>query len=231
MTLGKEKIGFAISLLVLWPASIEAQVATPPPDTQPRPHQCGSRWVPKDLTNSSIEGVTTLAFHITEEGNVSDIEIRQSSGNDELDVAAKHCAETWKYRPAMRNGKPIEVAWQAKVSWFYPKFEIVRDCPFSSTPTSQHLSAERSVVLSFDIEPDGSVKNVSINRSSNDKELDAAAVTCLTARVYKPVIANGSPIAVTTETSLNWAPAASQATGGALLVTTDDAAAGERLPH
>jgi TonB family protein len=52
---------------------------------------------------------TTLKLRITNQGKVSDTEIQNSSGNTDLDEAAKQCALSWNYEPATINGIPAVV--------------------------------------------------------------------------------------------------------------------------
>src|ERR1700679_4186262 len=99
------------------------QVAPPvkPAVTAPasigRPHTCGQRYYPAMATRLGHEGTTTIGFKIGPDGSVKDVTIVSSSGFDELDQAAIPCAQGWTYKPAMQNGQPVEVPWQAKVTW------------------------------------------------------------------------------------------------------------------
>jgi len=84
-----------------------------------RPHNC-DKYYPRDLQRQGIEGTTTLAFQVTRQGWVEDIKIAQSSGNRLLDRWAEFCASHWHYKPATRDGSPVEVPWEAKVEWRVP---------------------------------------------------------------------------------------------------------------
>lgn len=99
------------------------QVAPPPkpavtsPASIGRPHACGQRYYPALATRLGHEGTTVLGFTIGTDGSVRDVKVVQSSGFPELDDAAIPCAQGWQYKPAMQNGAPVEVPWQAKVTW------------------------------------------------------------------------------------------------------------------
>jgi TonB family protein len=84
-----------------------------------RPHHC-EEYFPKDLQRQGAEGDTTLSFIVTVEGRVKDIRVAESSGNKGLDWAATMCAEHWKYKPARKDGTPIEAPWKAKIVWTVP---------------------------------------------------------------------------------------------------------------
>lgn len=53
--------------------------------------------------------VTTLKLKITNQGKVSEAQLQNSSGNTELDEAAKQCVLGWSYEPATINGTPVVV--------------------------------------------------------------------------------------------------------------------------
>ncbi len=83
------------------------------------PHECPQdRWYPPLAIRLNQEGTTTLAFHITTDGSISDVTVAESSGYNSLDEAAVHCASaSWHYKPAMQEGHPVEVPWKAIVKW------------------------------------------------------------------------------------------------------------------
>lgn len=83
------------------------------------PHTCPEdRWYPPLAICLNQEGTTTLAFHIMPDGSISNVTVAELSGHDLLDEAAVRCASSaWHYKPAMRNGQPIEWPWKASVRW------------------------------------------------------------------------------------------------------------------
>ncbi|MGN6515690.1 MAG: energy transducer TonB [Rhizomicrobium sp.] len=82
------------------------------------PHYCTN--YPPDEYKSGIGGTTVLSFVVGAEGNVSNVKVAQSSGNNDLDEAATNCATRRRYIPAVQNGKPVAVPWRAKVTWSAP---------------------------------------------------------------------------------------------------------------
>lgn len=103
--------------------NVTNKVAPPPKPaiTEPasigRPHVCGQRYYPALATRLGHQGTTTLSFKIGTDGSVKDPKVAQSSGFEELDNAAITCAQEWHYKPAIQSGQPVEVPWEAKVTW------------------------------------------------------------------------------------------------------------------
>lgn len=63
---------------------------------------------PPDLMADRVEGVVTLYAVIHSDGSVSDIHVLRSV-EDRLDHNAMHALEQWRFRPAMRNGAPVNL--------------------------------------------------------------------------------------------------------------------------
>jgi protein TonB len=101
----------------------QSKVETPKPVPQisspasiGRPHSCLQDY-PTISQRLNEEGTTMLGFKITPDGSVTDVHVATSSGHDRLDQAAVQCAQSWRYKPAMQNGQPVEVPWQTAVQW------------------------------------------------------------------------------------------------------------------
>jgi periplasmic protein TonB len=59
---------------------------------------------------ATLEGVVVLAVLVRSDGSAGDVRVRTTSGDQALDAAAVRAAETWRFRPATRDGVPVE-AW------------------------------------------------------------------------------------------------------------------------
>jgi TonB family protein len=152
-------------------------------------HTC-LEYYPKSEAKAGIEGKTLLRFTITDEGEVRDEAVDQSSGNANLDAAALQCVRTWRYRPAVQDGKPVAVSWKAYVVWKLeipqppPFAEPPRDCLHSYPVKAEDLAGiEGTTEVSFDIVR-GEVRDVSVTHSSGNAALDRAAVACIGSRRY-----------------------------------------------
>lgn len=80
------------------------------------PHDCAD-FYPGAERKAGAQGTTKVRFTITITGAVASPDVAQSSGNANLDAAALSCVLGWKYRPAMKDGKPVAVPWTADVVW------------------------------------------------------------------------------------------------------------------
>ncbi len=98
---------------------------TPPPEagkpSAPRAigkaHIC-VEYYPPQAVQDHVQGITTLSFRITSEGTVAEPTVESSSGSQALDDASLVCVREWQYRPAMLDGKAVEIPWRAEVRWF-----------------------------------------------------------------------------------------------------------------
>jgi protein TonB len=70
---------------------------------------------PEDARNQHIEGVVVLDVEIGKDGAVCDVAL--ISGHPMLAQAAIDAVRSWKYRPYLLNGEPIEVETSAQVNF------------------------------------------------------------------------------------------------------------------
>ncbi len=68
------------------------------------------------------EGLLVVALEILEDGNVGRWQIIQSTGEESLDKAATKAFLTWKFQPAMKNGKPVKTCIQVPIN-----FELTKE--------------------------------------------------------------------------------------------------------
>jgi len=74
--------------------------------------------MPPDLVGAHRAATVRLLLSVSEEGNVSDAEVLNSSGLPFLDsLAIEWVKQRWLYRPALRNGVPIAVTTTAIVKF------------------------------------------------------------------------------------------------------------------
>lgn len=77
-------------------ASLEAAVAPPPP-------------YPRDALREGLEGTVVLRLLVDVDGRPIDVVVERSSGHRVLDAAARrHVLARWTFRPAMRDGRPVQ---------------------------------------------------------------------------------------------------------------------------
>ena len=88
-----------------------ASVSRPPARLRPEP------LLSAIVSQTWRAGTTTLSFKIDTDGSVNNPVVAKSSGYDRLDQAAISCVGSWHYKPAIQDGPPVEVSWQATVKW------------------------------------------------------------------------------------------------------------------
>jgi TonB family protein len=82
--------------------------------TQKSPEQKPALNAPPRYPPESVvlreEGTTLIKLLVLEDGRPSSLQVDQSSGYPRLDNAALETVSTWRFKPAHREGKPVE-AW------------------------------------------------------------------------------------------------------------------------
>ena len=58
--------------------------------------------------HKGLEGLLVAVFEILEDGSVGQWQIVKSTGDELLDKAAVKAFLTWKFQPAMKNGRPVK---------------------------------------------------------------------------------------------------------------------------
>lgn len=155
-----------------------------------------------------LKGVTRLGFDIDETGHTKDPVIKQSSGAPELDDASRACIKLWRYRPAVKDDKPVIVPWEADIAWNIDSrperatdmTKCVRDIKLKPEDMAavQNPSAISYTVIG------GIVFDLRLDKSSGNKRLDNLALRCASRNRYRETVVIGaSPGFVSSET-INW---------------------------
>jgi TonB family protein len=167
--------------------SIAPTPTTTSPASAGAPHLCQDDY-PLAAIAWGNEGTTGLHFTITPLGTVSDPEIVESSGHDDLDQASLSCVRSWTYRPATQDGKPIAASWRANVAWRIAGVsfaEMPRNClEYYGVKKSQETNLGYTIVQ-YRISS-GAVIDPSVLVSSGNGELDANAVDCVNSFKISP---------------------------------------------
>ena len=99
-----------------------SQPATPPPavEVTPRAESLAQPTYPESARKAGIEGTAIVDVTISADGAVLGCSLATSSGNDLLDAAAIGAAQTSKFAPGKKDGKPavmkIKVPFQFKLA-------------------------------------------------------------------------------------------------------------------
>jgi TonB family protein len=171
-------------LICLFLAMPAAALAGAPAAERPvpagTPHVCMNDY-PESAVWDGAEGVAQVAFRIDTDGKVKNVTLVKSTGHEDLDAATLGCVGRWSYKPAMRDGAPVEVPWQVMVQWKMHGSEAdLHQCARYHAVTPQLLAGIGGLTkISFRIMPDGTTKDAEIVRSSGNGDLDRAAQRCI----------------------------------------------------
>ena len=72
---------------------------------------------PSSAISQGLEGKLVVAVEIREDGTVGLYEIMHSSGHTMLDKEAVDAMTTWKFNPAMKEGKPVKTCIQVPIQF------------------------------------------------------------------------------------------------------------------
>ncbi len=64
---------------------------------------------PRVARQRGYEGTVELAVYVLANGKVGDVELVESSGSSSLDRAAIRAVERWRFAPATRNGRAVDI--------------------------------------------------------------------------------------------------------------------------
>ena len=62
---------------------------------------------PVDVQKRGVTGMVVMIVDVAVDGSVSAAKIDRSAGDQRLDASALEAVKKWKFRPAMKNGKPV----------------------------------------------------------------------------------------------------------------------------
>lgn len=89
-------------------------------DYRPAQLMTGKRpQYPARAARNRIEGTVVVRFEVDEEGKVK--KARISRGIVELNDAALDAVRAWKFKPAVKAGRPVQVTLEAPVSFQLPQ--------------------------------------------------------------------------------------------------------------
>jgi protein TonB len=96
------------------PASPQGPV-TPPQFEAGQP--CGMSRFPSigNAINSALP--TIVSVRIATDGSVKNVTVTQSSGYDSLDASVVTCASSWRFKPAIQDGQPVEFVKEFEIAW------------------------------------------------------------------------------------------------------------------
>lgn len=108
------------------PASVATAPATPAPAAPAPPARTSASEAsyassnrtppyPRLALSNGEEGTVVLRVLVTAEGTAGAVEIRTSSGYPLLDESARRTVQTWRFKPATVDGKPVAEWYQVPI--------------------------------------------------------------------------------------------------------------------
>ncbi len=163
-------------------------------------------FYPDSIRSKGIGGLVNLYALVNEEGNISRIELAQSSNSTLLDSLAKQAVHKFEYSPGIDSNGMAQKVWilihvdfdLIKGAAEYGEFkameetpEIVKKVAPIYPPAAKANGDQGRVILYLLIDIDGRVKRVDIAISSGSTLLDEAATTAARQFIFTPAIAPG----------------------------------------
>ncbi len=211
-----------------WEANVNWYLgSTPPPPPAPCAHY--ATVTPEML--SGIRGETNVTFRIMPDGTAAEAEVSRSSGNDTLDQAALACIGKMHFDTSRAAISSKGLVQRVSIDWHVdlphttpPKIEQrveSKPTPTPAVPSDTTPPVASQLVLctkqvdpavpspgptevSFTVGIDGTVKDLSVTKSSGSQKLDSAASSCIAGWKYTPASKNGHAVEVHWSEHINW---------------------------
>src|SRR3546814_935893 len=157
---------------------------------------------PPAAVRAGIEGTVILIIDVDATGNVVDVSVERSSRNRDLDRAAIAAARQWRFTPSDVHG-PKAPAPPRPPAPPAPPQNISASVDISSKnmnpprypPAAVRAGIEGTVILIIDVDANGNVVDVSVERSSRNRDLDRAAIAAARKWRFNPSVVNGQKAA------------------------------------
>jgi TonB family protein len=195
----------------------------------PPPSPCHSYATVTPEMLSGIRGETNVSFRIMPDGTSSEAEVLRSSGNDTLDQGALACIGKMRFDTSHAAISAKGIAQKVSIDWHAdlpphtpantekptPSIPASSVPPGTTPPVLSQLSrcAKQSdpvvpnpgaTQISFTIGTDGTVKNISVTKSSGSAKLDSAATGCIASWKYAPASKDGHPVEIGWVEHVDW---------------------------
>ena len=195
-------------------------VTTPVPIERPKPDYTA------DALASRVEGVITLECVVREDGTVSDGRIVKPLFPS-LDAEALQRLADWRFKPGMKDGKPVPVRVQVEMSFsladspettrgprvdspeaFKPSKDvttprIISEVKPQYTADAMREGVQGSIRMACVVLPDGTVGDVAVKEGLHS-QLDREAVRTVRKWRFVPGMKDGSPVPVQVEVEMTF---------------------------
>jgi TonB family protein len=206
----------------------QSSASSPGDSTKLEPIKTQQAVYPLEAARQKLQGQVSVKLLISETGDVESVDV--VSGNPLLAKAAVEAVKKWKFKPFIKNGKPVKVSTQIPLDFAFS--DKVADTPTPnpsdngtaakrmrvSSGVSQGLLVHRvapfypdearrnrvqgTVLLQAVIGTDGRIHQLTV--ISGPKQLVEAAIGAVQQWRYKPYLFNGEPKEVETQIQVNF---------------------------
>ncbi|MES2105332.1 MAG: TonB family protein [Pseudomonadota bacterium] len=158
--------------------------------------RCHPEW-PREALRYGLQGKIQLKLLVDVDGQIMATEVVKSSGWKILDLPVIDTIKQCRVMPAMRDGNPLQT-W-AKINYMWKiddnvsAPELVKDscAPSDSFKIASASDAQPAIRLRFLVNAEGTPFGIKLEDSSNDPDLDQAAMALLASCKYKLSTAQG----------------------------------------
>ena len=214
--------GFACLALVLAPAQepgshepgaqrIGNGISQPVPIFRPDPDYSAK------ARKAKVQGTVILSIIVDENGEPTHIRVVKPLGMG-LDEKAIEAVEKWRFKPGMKDGRPVKVYANIEVNfrllddgWNMGRVEF-QQTPGISPGVLQHTHFGKpkppvagTVWLALDVDAKGRTQNVRVVRSTNPA-LESAAADSVRKWRFKPATREGQPAPASATVNLIYSP-------------------------
>jgi TonB family protein len=201
------------ALLFLLPTPVWSQ-PTPPPAEKADSIYSDHCPYPEAAMNLHAEGITVVSYRGTDEGRFVDVTVEKSSGNGDLDAASVQCVSRWRFDPTNPQAKFHVGNRRSFISWKLSGFSpgtppvgvnlgVPHRC-LNYPDSAWEAGIEGTVTLRFTITEEGRVRDIAVEESSGNADLDAAAVECARPWRYRPTLNSDKLVAVPWKAKVTW---------------------------
>ena len=173
---------------------------------------------PNSALRAGTEGRTFLSFSVAADGQVTDVSVIRSSGDESLDRQSVSCLSSWSFNPKLPWFHLVIGAHRAMIRWTIPSampgvpptppfgqfLPIPHSCEGWYPEAALKAKIEGTTKLHFRIDTDGGVNDPVVDTSSGNADLDQAAVECVKLWHYLPARQDGKAVTSIWTANIVW---------------------------
>src|SRR5271168_1067424 len=136
-------------------------VSSPSPTNLPAPNspaavvsggKCDIKYYPESAIKAGIQGTAFVGLTITAEGFPTNLFVKKSSGNKDLDDAALTCVQDWRFKPSVKDNIAVESSKEYAIQWSLGSLQTGHTSPFAGMFSAIYKCAESPAPASEELE-------------------------------------------------------------------------------